>query len=51
MAGSQLVGRVTVANNVSVILAKLHLSKRGQAIVLARDAGLGRSEQDPGAAR
>jgi DNA-binding NarL/FixJ family response regulator len=33
----------TVANNVSVILAKLHLSERGQAIVLARDAGLGRS--------
>jgi DNA-binding NarL/FixJ family response regulator len=33
----------TVANNVSVILAKLNLSERGQAIVLARDAGLGRS--------
>ncbi|MFC8801543.1 response regulator [Promicromonospora sp. NPDC057138] len=33
----------TVANNVSVILTKLHLSERGQAIVLARDAGLGRS--------
>jgi len=33
----------TVANNVSMILAKLHLSERGQAIVLARDAGLGRS--------
>jgi len=33
----------TVANNVSVILAKLDLSERGQAIVLARDAGLGRS--------
>jgi len=33
----------TVANNVSIILAKLHLSERGQAIVMARDAGLGRS--------
>ena len=33
----------TVANNVSVILGKLNLSERGQAIVLARDAGLGRS--------
>ena len=33
----------TVANNVSVVLAKLNLSERGQAIVLARDAGLGRS--------
>jgi DNA-binding NarL/FixJ family response regulator len=33
----------TVANNVSMILAKLHLSERGQVIVLARDAGLGRS--------
>jgi DNA-binding NarL/FixJ family response regulator len=36
----------TVANNVSVILAKLNLSERGQAIVLARDAGLGRSISD-----
>jgi len=34
----------TVANNVSTILTKLNLSERGQAIVLARDAGLGRSE-------
>jgi DNA-binding NarL/FixJ family response regulator len=32
----------TVANNVSAILAKLHLAERAQAIVLARDAGLGR---------
>ena len=32
----------TVANNVSAILAKLQLSQRGQAIVQARDAGLGR---------
>ena len=34
----------TVANNVSLILAKLNLSERGQAIVLARDAGRGRSD-------
>jgi DNA-binding NarL/FixJ family response regulator len=32
----------TVANNVSNILAKLQLAERGQAIVAARDAGLGR---------
>ena len=38
----------TVANNVSNILAKLQLAERGQAIVAARDAGLGRR---PDAAR
>ncbi|MFG2039392.1 response regulator [Dactylosporangium sp. NPDC048998] len=32
----------TVANNISTILTKLHLSQRSQAIVRARDAGLGR---------
>lgn len=32
----------TVANNMSNILAKLQLAERGQAIVAARDAGLGR---------
>ena len=32
----------TVANNVSTILAKLQLAERAQAIVAARDAGLGR---------
>lgn len=32
----------TVANNVSNILAKLQLAERAQAIVAARDAGLGR---------
>ena len=36
----------TVANNVSVILAKLNLSERGKAIIIGRDAGLGRG--DPG---
>ena len=32
----------TVANNVSNILTKLQLSERAQAIIAARDAGLGR---------
>lgn len=35
----------TVANNVSAILAKLHLAERSQAIVVARDAGLGQTNQ------
>jgi len=30
----------TIANNVSMILTKLHVTQRGQAIVLARNAGL-----------
>jgi DNA-binding NarL/FixJ family response regulator len=34
----------TVANNVSNILAKLQVAERGQAIVRAREAGLGRSD-------
>jgi DNA-binding NarL/FixJ family response regulator len=34
----------TVANNVSNILAKLHLTQRAEAIVQAREAGLGRAE-------
>jgi DNA-binding NarL/FixJ family response regulator len=32
----------TVANNVSAIFAKLQVADRAQAIVRARDAGLGR---------
>jgi DNA-binding NarL/FixJ family response regulator len=36
----------TVANNVSNILAKLQLPERSQAIVAARDAGLGRPPRD-----
>ncbi|PZH18373.1 DNA-binding response regulator [Streptomyces sp. NTH33] len=32
----------TVANNISAILTKLHLTQRSQAIIRARDAGLGR---------
>ncbi len=34
----------TVANNVSTILAKLQVAERGQAIVRAREAGLGRTD-------
>lgn len=35
----------TVANNVSHILAKLQLAERGQAIIAAREAGLGRTDR------
>jgi len=38
----------TVANNVSVILAKLNLSERGKAIIVGRDAGLGRADPSHG---
>jgi DNA-binding NarL/FixJ family response regulator len=34
----------TVANNVSNILTKLQVAERGQAIVRAREAGLGRTD-------
>jgi DNA-binding NarL/FixJ family response regulator len=37
----------TIANNVSNILAKLQVTERAQAIVAARDAGLGRQTQRP----
>ena len=36
----------TVANNVSNILAKLQLAERGQAIITAREAGLGRTKRN-----
>lgn len=36
----------TVANNVSSILAKLQVADRAQAIIRARDAGLGRGDGD-----
>ena len=35
----------TIANNVSTILTKLQVTQRGQAIVLAREAGLGTTPQ------
>ena len=34
----------TVANNVSIILNKLHVTQRGQAIVRAREAGFGQPD-------
>jgi DNA-binding NarL/FixJ family response regulator len=36
----------TIANNVSAILTKLQVSQRTQAIVKAREAGLGQSNRD-----
>lgn len=38
----------TVRNNVSNIFAKLHVADRAEAIVRAREAGLGRSRSGPG---
>jgi DNA-binding NarL/FixJ family response regulator len=35
----------TVANNITTILGKLHATQRGQAIVQAREAGLGRGDR------
>jgi DNA-binding NarL/FixJ family response regulator len=37
----------TVANNVSTILDKLHVAHRAEAIVKARDAGLGQTDERP----
>jgi DNA-binding NarL/FixJ family response regulator len=37
----------TVANNVSAILGKLHVSQRTQAMVRAREAGLGKQQPRP----
>ncbi len=37
----------TVANNISTIFVKLHITDRSQAVVRARDAGLGRPAQSP----
>ena len=36
----------TIANNVSMILTKLQVTQRGQAIVRAREAGLGRDHRE-----
>jgi DNA-binding NarL/FixJ family response regulator len=33
----------TVANHISAIFTKLQIADRGEAIILARDAGLGRT--------
>lgn len=37
------VSRKTIANNIANILTKLHVTDRGRAIVLAREAGFGRT--------
>ncbi len=37
----------TVANHISAIFTKLQVTDRGEAIILARDAGLGRNGQGP----
>ena len=47
IGGQMFLSAKTVANNVSNILAKLQLAERGQAIVVARDAGLGRRPGGP----
>jgi DNA-binding NarL/FixJ family response regulator len=47
IAQQQYLSVKTVANNVSTILSKLHISERGQAIVTAREAGLGRGQPRP----
>jgi DNA-binding NarL/FixJ family response regulator len=36
----------TVANHISAIFAKLQVADRGEAIILGRDAGLGRTSRD-----
>lgn len=41
IGGKLFLSAKTVANNVSTILAKLHLTQRAEAIVRAREAGLG----------
>lgn len=41
------VSRKTIANNIANILTKLYASDRGQAIVLAREAGFGLTNERP----
>jgi DNA-binding NarL/FixJ family response regulator len=41
----------TVANHISAIFAKLQVTDRGEAIILARDAGLGRDSRDSAASQ
>lgn len=38
----------TVANHVAAIFTKLQVADRNQAIIIARDAGLGRNNPTPG---
>ncbi|WP_315967887.1 response regulator transcription factor [Planotetraspora sp. A-T 1434] len=43
IANTLFLSQKTVRNNVSNIFAKLHVADRAEAIVRARDAGLGRT--------
>ena len=45
MARRMLIAPKIVANHISAIFAKLQVTDRGEAIILARDAGLGRGSQ------
>ena len=36
----------TVANHISAIFTKLQITDRSEAIILARDAGLGRADRE-----
>lgn len=47
IAQQEYLSAKTVANYVSTILTKLQLSERGQAIITAREAGLGRGKPPP----
>jgi len=47
IAGTLFLSQKTVRNHVSNIFMKLHVADRAQAIVLAREAGLGETARDP----
>ena len=48
IASKLFISTKTVSNHISNIFAKLHVADRAQAIVIAREAGLGRSHGAPG---
>ena len=48
IAGRFVISAKTVRNHVSNIFTKLHVADRAQAIVRARDAGLGHHRSTPG---
>jgi DNA-binding NarL/FixJ family response regulator len=47
IAGRLFVSSKTVSNHISHIFAKLHVADRAQALVAAREAGLGRGADYP----
>jgi DNA-binding NarL/FixJ family response regulator len=47
IAGQMAVAPKTVANHISAIFSKLQVADRNQAIIMARDAGLGRDDAGP----